>query len=158
MRWVAQMKTKVELTASVLMVILFFVTTSGLNSDANSSLNERLTYDIQNKAETGYSIIKAELSNLQELISVEASRLIFKNTQGEVLTIYKDETGLAVMKESTGIANMLSLQLEELKFELTSDQKAIKVNLSTERSIIHSSGDKVEYSGFTTGTIKLPKS
>ena len=150
------MKTKSELIVSALIAIMFFgITTASNKGGESSALNKKLTSDIQEKAELGYDIVKAELGNMKELLAVEPNKLTFRNYEDEVLTIYKDETGLAVLKESTGIANVLSLQLEELTFKHTPATETIEVSLTTGRNIIHSSGTKAYYSGSASGNISV---
>lgn len=150
------MKTKSEFIVSAMIAVMFFwVTTASNNTDASSSLNKRLATDIQEKAEIGYDIVEAELGNMKELLSIEPTMLTYRNFEDEVLTIYKDETGLAVLKQSTGIANVLSLQLEELTFSYNPTNEEIEVVLTTGRSVTHSSGVKTHYSGSASGSVSI---
>ena len=150
------MKTKSEFIVSATIAILFlWVTTASNNGNDSSSLNKKLASEIQKKAEIGYNIVQAELGYMKELLLVEQNRLIFRNLKNEVLTIYKDETGLAVLKESTGIANVLPLQLEELTFSYSPTSEQIEVVFKTGRSITHSSGVKTQYSGTASGSMSV---
>lgn len=148
------MKTKIEFLISGIIAVVFFAATtvsSGVNK--TSSLEERLSTDIQKNAVKGIDIIKNELSNAKMVLLVESSGITYEDAEGEILKIYKDETGLAVLKESTGIANVLSIQLEELNFNYNPDTKTVDAEIKTQRNITHSSGDKVYYSGSASAKI-----
>jgi hypothetical protein len=104
-------------------VILGFLTIMILNSNAavmTSSVENRLTFELQERSKLALTIVENESRSLTDIVSVTNTDFIYVTAQNDTVHIYRDDRKMIVAKTLSGgtaTTDEYALKLSDLRFE-----------------------------------------
>lgn len=127
----------------------FFLFGNTITTITEESISDRLNSEIQSKSETAIYIINSELKHLEEVIEVSSSEVTFRDTDGHVHTIFKEEGCLGVYNELKKTKNYLDLSVEKLEFKFDSSTEKLSVKVNTSIEVKYNRDETIVYNGYS---------
>jgi hypothetical protein len=132
-------------------VILGMLTVMILNLNASvmsSSAENRLTYQLQERAKLTITLVESESRSLTDIISVTNSDFIFVTAQRDTVHIYRDNKNMVVAKtlsDGTSSTEEYPLKLSDLVFDWDLSSIAfVEIRAVTESDPSESAGRNIE--------------
>ncbi|MEX0660454.1 MAG: hypothetical protein WEA58_11275 [Balneolaceae bacterium] len=101
-----------------------------------STVENRLSYELQSTANTVLTVIEQEVRGIKEIVNLETDQLQFIDAASDTVTIFRDEMSMMVETSSApGSPEQYNARLYELNFDLagvTGSPPILRVSIITE--------------------------
>tara|TARA_R110000868_G_scaffold408293_5_gene691015 strand:- start:48944 stop:49351 length:408 start_codon:yes stop_codon:yes gene_type:complete len=114
-----------------------------------SAIENRLTYEMQERATNVQQFIEVELTKVRKVISEKDSALIYTTVTADTIELFKDKSELIVKNKNTGELKSIAARLDKLEFEYLPNSTFINVSLTTKSKKEDSVNGKSEYIGLS---------
>lgn len=144
------MGISIELVITTVIVGMLILMVGKTNQTMTESrIENRLTYEMQERAINVQQFLEVELRKVKKVITENDSLLVYKSVSDDTIKVYKDRSELIVENKNTGDKSSIAARLSELKFTYLPNSAFVTVSLTTKSRKKDSSGGKSEYLGFS---------
>lgn len=144
------MGINVELIITTIIIGILILMIGNTNKTlTESSLENRLTYEMQERAIHVQQFLEIELRNIQKIITASDSILIYKSISEDTIKVYKDRSELLIQNQNTGVISSIAARLANLEFTYIPNSSFLAVNLTTISRKEESVGGNSEYLAFS---------
>lgn len=144
------MSISIELMISTMIVGMLILMIGKTNQVmTESAIENRLTFEMQERATNVQQYIEVELTKVKKVISEKDSSITYLTVTEDTVQLFKDNTELLLKNINTGELKSIAGRLSELKFEYLPNSTFINVSIITKSKKEDSVKGQSEYLGLS---------